>query len=152
HAQGPTTIVIAGHPHLAIPARLMKARDSKLRTIVMSHGIEVWCPLPLWRRLALRHADCLLAPSTDTSRKLVEVQSAEKAKVFRLAWPVNDEILRLANDPGSLQPPPDFPQGQVILTVGRWAASERYKGADDLIEVTSQLSASIPDLFLVAVG
>jgi glycosyltransferase involved in cell wall biosynthesis len=40
----------------------------------------------------------------------------------------------------------------VILTVGRWAASERYKGADDLIRAMPQLLGSFPDLHLVAVG
>jgi phosphatidylinositol alpha-1,6-mannosyltransferase len=40
----------------------------------------------------------------------------------------------------------------VVLTVGRWAATERYKGADDLIEAIAQLQPSTPDLHLVAVG
>jgi phosphatidylinositol alpha-1,6-mannosyltransferase len=40
----------------------------------------------------------------------------------------------------------------VILTVGRWAASERYKGADDLIRAMPQLLSSFPGLQLVAVG
>jgi len=151
-ARGRTSIVLAAHPHLALPAQLMKVRGTSLKTIVMSHGIEVWKPLPLLRRLSLRQADCLLAPSSDTARKLVEIQSVAKKKIFRLAWPVDEDMLRLADDSASLQPPPEFPSGKVILTVGRWASSERYKGADDLIRAIADLSARIPDLFLVAVG
>jgi phosphatidyl-myo-inositol dimannoside synthase len=40
----------------------------------------------------------------------------------------------------------------VILTVGRWASSERYKGADELIRAIPQLQAAVPGLHLVAVG
>ena len=38
------------------------------------------------------------------------------------------------------------------MTVGRWVASERYKGADYLIRATAQLRTRIPELHLVAVG
>ena len=48
--------------------------------------------------------------------------------------------------------PKNFPSAPVILTVGRWAASERYKGADELIRAVAQLRASIPALNLLAVG
>ncbi len=40
----------------------------------------------------------------------------------------------------------------MVLTVGRWAATERYKGADELIEAIAQLQASMPELHLVVVG
>jgi len=144
--------VLAAHPYLALPARLMKMRSPGLKSIVMSHGIEVWHRLPFFRRRALLHADLLLAPSSDTARKLVEIQTAPAEKICRLPWPVNEEILRFADSPASLPSPPAFPQGLVILTVGRWAASERYKGADDLIEAIPLIRESIPNVQLVAVG
>jgi phosphatidylinositol alpha-1,6-mannosyltransferase len=145
-------IVLAAHPYLAIPARLMKMRSNGSKTIVMSHGIEVWNSLPFLRRRALLQADVLLAPSSDTARKLVEIQTAPAEKIRRLPWPVNSEILQFADSPASLPLPPTFPAGPVILTVGRWAASERYKGADDLIEAIAQLREAIPNVQLVVVG
>jgi len=48
--------------------------------------------------------------------------------------------------------PKGFPRGQIILAVGRWAASERYKGADELIGAVAQLRSAFPGLHLVAVG
>jgi phosphatidyl-myo-inositol dimannoside synthase len=143
---------LAAHPYLALPARLMKVRSPGLKTIVMSHGIEVWNRLPFLRRRALLQADLLLAPSSDTARKLVEIQTAPAEKIRRLPWPVNAEILRFADSPASLHLPPAFPQGLVILTVGRWSAAERYKGADDLIEAFALLQKSMPNLKLVLVG
>jgi phosphatidyl-myo-inositol dimannoside synthase len=152
HARADVRVVLAAHPHLALSALLMKIRAPALNSIVMSHGIEVWKPLPPLRRLALQRADRVLAPSNDTARKVADVQSVAKEKIRKLAWPVNAVVLRLADDSSKLPLPAEFPGGQVVLTVGRWAATERYKGADDLIEAIAQLHASMPELRLVIAG
>jgi len=73
-------------------------------------------------------------------------------KIRRLPWALGREFSSLAERPARLEPPPEFPRGKVILTVGRWASSERYKGVDDLIRAVAQLHSVIPDLHLVAVG
>ena len=144
-------VVLAAHPNLALPAAAMKQFSPRLKAIVMSHGVEVWEPLPFLRRRALLAADLVLAPSSDTAGKLAEIQGVPPAKIRKLAWPINSDFLRMAGTP-SIKLPNDFPQGRVILTVGRWAASERYKGADDLIRSMVQLRARFPGLHLVAVG
>ncbi len=120
--------------------------------IVMSHGIEVWKRLPFFRRRALLKADLVLAPSSDTARKLAEVQSVPSVKIRKLPWPVNAEILQIANDSARPLRPAGSPEGLIVLAVGRWDASERYKGADELIEAVARLRLSIPDFHLVAVG
>jgi len=145
-------VVLAAHPNLALPVVAMKRFSPRLKTIVMSHGVEVWKPLPLMRRLALLSADLVLAPSRDTAQKLAEFQGVPPAKIRKLAWPLNPGFLRMAETPSSLPLPNGFPQGRVILTVGRWAASERYKGADGLIRAMAQLRMKFPGLYLVAVG
>lgn len=144
-------VVLAAHPNLALPVMGMKRFSPRLKTIVMSHGLEVWKPLPLLRRRALLASDLVLAPSRDTAQKLAEIQGAPPAKIRTLAWPLNPDFLRMAAMP-SLRLPDGFPEGRVILTVGRWAASERYKGADDLIRAMVQLRTRFPGLYLVAVG
>jgi len=145
-------IILAAHPNLALPASWMQRGSPHFKTIVMSHGIEVWKPLPGFRRRALIRANLVLAPSSDTAQKLIDVQGVAPSKVRKLAWPINPNFLLLAREPSRLPLPEKFPGGPVILTVGRWAASERYKGADELIRAVAQLRASIPGLHLVAVG
>jgi phosphatidyl-myo-inositol dimannoside synthase len=145
-------IVLAAHPHLALPADWMQRISPRLKTIVMSHGIEVWEPLPPARHRALLRANLVLAPSSFTAQKLVEVQGIPREKVRRLPWPLNPDFLRLADTPSALPLPQSFPRGRVILAAGRWASSERYKGADELIRAVAQLRAAHPDLQLVAVG
>jgi phosphatidyl-myo-inositol dimannoside synthase len=151
-AKGGAGIVLAAHPNLAVPAGWMRRAAPNVKVIVMSHGIEVWEPMPGFRRRALARADIVLAPSEYTAKKLVEVQGISPEKVRKLAWPLSPSFLSLADKPAGLSLPSTFPKGRVILTVGRWAASERYKGADELIGVIARIQATIPDLHLVAVG
>jgi glycosyltransferase involved in cell wall biosynthesis len=145
-------VVLAAHPYLALPAAWMKSLSPRLKTIVMSHGVEVWNPLPRLRRRALLSADLVLAPSSDTAQRLAEIQRVPPANIRRLAWPLNPDFLKMADNPAELSLPKNFPEGRVILTVGRWAASERYKGVDDLIRAVAQLQTKFPRLCLAAVG
>jgi phosphatidyl-myo-inositol dimannoside synthase len=145
-------IVLAGHPHLAPPAAWMRLMRPSLRTIVMSHGVEVWKPLTRQRRKALLAAERVLAPSTDTAAKLTGVQGVPFSKVLRVPWPMNPAFLQMALNPQTLPLPSGFPRGRIILTVGRWAADERYKGADELIRAIATLQPAIPEVQLVAVG
>ncbi|MFZ1974707.1 MAG: glycosyltransferase, partial [Candidatus Acidiferrales bacterium] len=149
-AVGSTNMTIAGHPNLALPAAFMNSVSRRLKTIVISHGVEVWQPLSHIRRAALHRADLVLAPSRYTAQKLNEVQGLPDEKIRQLPWPLSPDFLALATDPTSLPLPHEFPQGRVILTVGRWVASERYKGVDDLIFAVAQLRHKVPRLHLVA--
>jgi phosphatidyl-myo-inositol dimannoside synthase len=145
-------IVLVAHPNLAVPAGWMQRMAPQIKILAMSHGIEVWKPLPEYRRRALARANLMLAPSRDTAQKLVNVQGVAQEKIRRLPWPVNPSFLGLAVVPTRLPLPSKFPRGQVILTVGRWAATERYKGADELIRSVAQIRDRFPDVYLVAVG
>lgn len=145
-------IIFAAHPNLAPIAAAMRLRARQAQVIVGTHGIEVWQPLPALRRKALRGASMVLAPSSDTARKLTSVQGVRAEKIRRLPWPLDPDFLNLADSPGGLARPSQFPQGRVVLSVGRWAASERYKGADLLIHAISELTREFSDLHLVLAG
>ncbi|MGH9708720.1 MAG: glycosyltransferase, partial [Candidatus Acidiferrales bacterium] len=145
-------IILAAHPHLASPAALVRLFSPNARTLLMSHGVEVWQPLAPLRRRALLRADRVLAPSSYTSEKLATMQGVSKENIRKLPWPLDAAFRRMAEYLAALPLPPDFPQGRVILTVGRWAAAERYNGVDDLIRATAQLRPRIPDVHLVAIG
>ncbi|MGA6960218.1 MAG: glycosyltransferase family 4 protein [Candidatus Acidiferrales bacterium] len=145
-------LVLAAHPNLAVPASWMKRFALRMKVIVLAHGIDVWEPLSPRRHAALLAADLVLAPSSYTAQKLAEVQSVPAHKIRKLPWPLNAEVLAMAASPEALPLPPAFPRAPVILTVGRWAASERYKGADELIRAVAQLRTRFPDLNLAVVG
>ena len=145
-------IIIAAHLNLAVPALWMKKISPQTKTIVLCHGVEVWDALPAARRRALLAADMIIVPSTYTGAKLQTIQGVPAEKIRILPWPINSEVLRMSEARSNLPLPSGFPAGPVILTVGRWAAAEQYKGADDLIRAMPQLRSSFPDARLVAVG
>lgn len=147
-----TEIVLATHPYLAIPAAQMKMLRSQLKTIVISHGVEVWQPLTRLRHRAFLKADIFVAPSHYTIDRIIEAQAAPAAKTRRLPWPLNPDILNLASHHETLPLPKSFPDGLVVLTVARLASNERYKGVDQLIRVVAQLASRIPSLHLAVVA
>ena len=146
-------LVIALHPHLAPIVWLMKARNHKLRSMIFAHGVEVWKPLSWPRGSALRGADLILGPSTDTVRHLIEDQRVARVKVLQLPWALDPEFEARVASQDPYTRPPGFPQsGRVILTVGRWDRHEQYKGADTLIAAMPQVIHAAPDASLVVVG
>jgi len=146
-------LVIALHPHLAPVAWAMKVRTRKLRSMVFTHGIEVWQPLAWPRGPALRRADIVVGPSTDTVQRLISAQGVGEDKVQRLPWGLDPEFAARLAARDRLLPPPGFPQGKrIILSVGRWDTAEQYKGADTLIMALPQVLKAMPDVSLVLVG
>jgi phosphatidylinositol alpha-1,6-mannosyltransferase len=146
------TLIVALHPHLALIVAAMKFCAPRSRTVVFTHGIEVWTPLKRTRRSALQRSDMILAPSADTKRQLVVHQGVAEGKIRKLRWSLGPEFSPSAV-PGTNGPLPEsFSRGRVILTVGRWDAREAYKGVDHLIMALPALLAKIPEVRLVAIG
>lgn len=147
------SLVIALHPHLAPVVSLMKWRSPKLFSVVFTHGVEVWRPLSRSRKLALQRADLLLAPSADTAKRLISEQGVSPAKIRRLPWALDLEFETRVAASAAAALPAEFPRsGRAILTVGRWDAAEKYKGADTLIAALPRVLQSASDASLVLVG
>src|SRR5258708_33964942 len=64
-------LVLAGHPNLGPVVQAIRIAAPRMKSIICTHGIDVWEPLGGLRRLALRHADLGLAPSRDTADHVV---------------------------------------------------------------------------------
>jgi phosphatidyl-myo-inositol dimannoside synthase len=145
-------LALATHPNLAPIVRSMNVVAPRMKSIICTHGIEVWEPLSRMRRRALQRATLVLAPSRATADYVVSLQGVAREKVRVLHWGLDPdfEIRAAANSAARL--PAEFPQGRVILTVGRWLAKERYKGMDTLIQAMPRLLLRWPDVQLVMVG
>ena len=147
------SLVFALHPHLAPIVSVMKARHSGLRSIVFTHGVEVWRPLRWPRGASLRCADFVMAPSADSARHLTSDQRVLPRRIQQLPWGLDPEFeARLAMSEVPPVPPGFPPSGRIILTVGRWDAAEKYKGADTLILALPRVLKLAPDVTLVLVG
>jgi glycosyltransferase involved in cell wall biosynthesis len=145
-------VVLVNHPNLAPVAAAMRMVSPGSRVVVMTYGIDVWETLPPLRRAALRRAAAVTSCSTYTAEKLVSVQRVVADRVFHIPLSLDPEFMELAESAPTLAPPEGLPEGRIILSVGRWAANERYKGLDHLIQVLPELQRQTKNLYLVAVG
>lgn len=146
-------LVMALHPHLAPIVWAMRARRRKFRSMIFTHGVEIWQPLGWPGGAALRRADAVLGPSADTLRHLVSEQRVPPDKVHRLPWGLDPEFEARVAAAAPVEPPAGFPTtGRNILTVGRLVRAEQYKGADTLIAALPRILKTAPDVSFVLVG
>jgi phosphatidyl-myo-inositol dimannoside synthase len=145
-------LVLAAHPNLAPIVRSMNVLAPRMKSIICTHGIEVWEPLSGMRRRSLQHATMVLAPSRATADYVISVQGVAVGKVRVLPWGLDPGFETRLFGIADARLPADFPQGRVILTVGRWLATERYKGMDTLIQALPRLLLRWPDIQLVLAG
>ena len=147
------SLVFAMHPHLAPLVAAMRLRSGNSRSIVFSHGLEIWKPLGWPRGTALRNSDLLIAPSRDTAQHLICDQKISPEKVRQLAWGLDPEFEARLRAPAPPPRSPALPEvARIILTVGRWDPAERYKGADTLISALPRVLQTVPGAALVLVG
>ena len=145
-------VVLAAHPNLGPVVQAMQVVAPRMKSIICTHGVDVWEPLSGLRRRALRHSNLVLAPSRDTADHVAAAQGVARDRIRILPWALDPQFEALLM-PGTLKGPPrEFPAGRVILTVGRWLATERYKGMDTLITALPRLLTRWPEVQLVLVG
>jgi phosphatidylinositol alpha-1,6-mannosyltransferase len=135
--------VLTMHIHLAITAMPLVWR--RAQQSVFLHGVEVWKPLRMRERLALRNASAVLANSDSTVRRFQEINSD-----FR---ELSIEVCPLGIAP--LDAPvvgPSLEPGRFALIVGRLVGEARYKGHDLLLELWPAVLDQFPDFKLVIAG
>ena len=144
-----TQLVLTSHVNLGPLALWMKMLQGRARYWVMVHGMEVWEPLPLARRTALRKADGIIAVSRHTAETTVKVQRVARGKIVVLSPALDPRH----SAPDGEQPQWPVPQGsRVLLTVARLLASEPGKGVDTVIRALPRLLKSFANLYYVVIG
>jgi glycosyltransferase involved in cell wall biosynthesis len=145
-------LVLAAHPNLGPVVQAMRLAAPRMKSMICTHGVEVGEPLGVLRRGALRHANLVLAPSKDTAEHVASEQGVARNRIRVLPWALDPQFEALLAAGSQNAPPREFPAGRVILTVGRWLATERYKGMDTLITALPRLLTRWPEVQLVLVG
>jgi phosphatidyl-myo-inositol dimannoside synthase len=145
-------LILAAHPNLGPVVSAMKVVARGTKSIICTHGIEVWEKLPTLRRRALQNASLVLAPSKATAEALVLLHGLKESRVRVLPWGLDPDFETKLLGLSGVNVPAEFPQGRVILTVGRWVETERYKGMDTLIKAMPRLLLRWPDVQLALIG
>lgn len=142
--------VFCGHLHLVVPA-LIAARRARVPLWVQVHGVEAWHYPSRFRAWAIRRGDVFTSVSRYTRTALLSWLAVSPERVRVLPNTVAERFT-----PG--EPPEDLRKRlglaghKVLLTVGRLAAGERYKGQDHVIEAMPRLKSKVGAVKYIIVG
>jgi phosphatidylinositol alpha-1,6-mannosyltransferase len=138
-------VVWLGHPFLAPIGAIAGLGRRGAPFVVHAHGIEVWEPLPLHRRVALRRAAAVTCSSQHTATHVVRLQGLDPRRV-RVLHPALDPGFGGAGEPG------EAARERVILAVCRMNHGDRDKCLHEALRAFATLSPDFPDWRFVVVG
>ncbi len=116
---------------------------------VLAHGVEVWGHISPSKRAALRAANKILAVSRFTEQRLAERHNVSPDLMVRFSPVCDGDLLKVRPDAGKLA---GLEQRRKILTVGRIAAAERYKGHDVALQALPAVLEKVPDAAYLIAG
>ncbi|MGL4361338.1 MAG: glycosyltransferase family 4 protein [Sediminibacterium sp.] len=139
-----TKVLLVGHINLSPIVCLMRVLNPKMKTIVFTHGVEVWKPLSGLDAAMMRFSNRVLCVSKFTKRMLKEANDdISRDKIFVFLNAVNpfyegdkineDEVKELSRKLSiqSFKP--------IILSVGRICKEDAYKGFDLTIQALAEV-------------
>ena len=145
-------LVVCGHINL-LPLAWVAARLARARLALVIHGYEAWAPSS--HRLSnflVKRIDAFIAVSRYSAERFVQWSGVPRTHGFILPNCVNlDQFQPRERDP-ALVNRYGLRSATVMLTVGRLAAGERYKGIDEVIDVMPRLLRQFPALRYLIVG
>ncbi|MBK8724997.1 MAG: asparagine synthase (glutamine-hydrolyzing) [Holophagaceae bacterium] len=145
-------LVICGHINLLPLARLLQPWVRAPLALVL-HGIDAWRPLRrLDARASAAHPEAFIPVSEVTARRFAAWSGADAASFHRLQNAVHLERYGTGEPPAYLIERYGLAGRKVLLTLGRMAADEQYKGFDEVLESLPELSQEFPGLAYLAVG
>ena len=145
-------LVICGHIHL-LPAAWLLARLCGARLALIIHGIEAWTPSR--KRLAnwlARRVDAFISVSKYSAERFMQWSKRSMDQAFILPNCVDLDRFRPQPRDARLVERYGLQSSKVILTVGRLASTERYKGFDQVIELMPQLIKRLSNMKYLIVG
>ncbi|MDX1539779.1 MAG: glycosyltransferase family 4 protein [Geminicoccaceae bacterium] len=143
-------LVFCGHLHMAPLAAAVAVRQG-CPWWLQVHGIEAWQAPGRAVRVAVGRAALVTAVSRFTRRRLLAWADLEPERV-RVLPNVVEARFAPGPKPDALVRRLGLEGRRVLLTVGRLAASERYKGHDRVIEALAALADRHPDLVYLIAG
>jgi asparagine synthase (glutamine-hydrolysing) len=151
--------VVCGHINF-LPLALAIAGWRQCGVLLVVHGIDAWSPprgfelrggVDLARRMLAR-VDHVIAVSQVTANRLMAWSAIDANRFHILPNCVDPAQFSPTLDTRELAARYDVAGCRVLLTVGRLAGEERYKGFDEVLEVLPQLRSEYPDLRYIIGG
>jgi phosphatidyl-myo-inositol dimannoside synthase len=145
-------LVLCTHLHL-LPLGLLAGWWLRVPVVVVLHGVEAWTrPRKILRRIAAGHADWVVSVSSYTLQRFAEWVPVRQDRT--VVFPCCVDFGRFTPGAASEAVLQTYRIAgrSVVLTLGRLAATERYKGFDELLEVLGRLREAEPSVVCVIAG
>jgi phosphatidylinositol alpha-1,6-mannosyltransferase len=145
-------LIICGHLHL-LPLAWLTARHQQARLALVIHGFEAFAPTRnRLSNLVVDRIDAFIAVSRYSADRFVQWSNVARDRGFILPNCVDVNRFTPGERDRSLVDRYGLHSSKVMLTVGRMAAGERYKGFDEVIDAMPRLLQRFPDLKYLIVG
>src|SRR6202050_5298197 len=144
--RGRPDLVICAHIGMAPAARLIR-KVTGIPFWQCLHGIEVWRALSPSKERALKSAQRYIALTRFSLQATVDQHQLGEVSAVMLPPPLPEGA---SERPGCVSPAAF--EKPVVLTVGRLAASERYKGHDAMLDAWSSVLSKVPEAVYWIVG
>jgi phosphatidylinositol alpha-1,6-mannosyltransferase len=141
-------LCICTHLGLAPAARLIRG-IFQCPYWVLAHGVEVWGHISPAKRAALRSADKIVVVSRFTLERLAERHEIRPGLMSCVPPVFDGDLLTVQPDVARLA---GLEPRKKILTVGRLAAAERYKGHDVALQALPAVLEKVPDAAYLIAG
>ena len=146
------TIIVCGHINL-LPAALAARAICGSQLYLIVHGVDAWKPLrnPILNA-CVSQIDDFIAVSTVTRRRFLRWSGLRQDKGMILPNCVDLSVFTPGAKSQELLARYGLQDRIVILTLGRLAEEERYKGFDEVLEILPSLAKDIPVISYLIVG
>jgi len=151
-AGGHFDLVVCGHVNL-LPIAALAAVRARAPLVLLAYGIDVWRPTSnaIVNALA-RRVDLVIAISHVTLDRFLSWSRVPPHRCTVLPNAIHLERYGAAPRNPALVARYGTENRTVVLTLGRLAAEERYKGFDEMLEVLPRVIEKIPNLLYIVAG
>ena len=148
-------VIIVSHINMAFVGLLVKIINPKCQIWLIAHGIEVWRPLSLARRMFLKKCARIICVSSFTQREMIRLHNVDPGKCVVL----NNAIDPFMPSPSNFNKPRYLQQkykladdDMILFTLTRLAITEQYKGYEQVIKVLGKIRLNFPKIKYVLSG
>lgn len=148
-------IIIVSHINLAIVGIITKLINPRCKIWLIAHGIEIWRPVSLTKRLFLKRCNKVISVSNFTKQQVVTIHKIDPA----ICSVLNNTVDPFINLPETFSKPAELLKRYglcgnypIIFTLTRLASTEQYKGHDQVIKVISRLKHKFPGINYILSG
>lgn len=143
--------VFCGHVNLA-PLVGILCQLLGIPYTVMTHGKEVWQPLPKFTKSSLQKAAHIWTVSRYTCEVASLVNNLDPAKVKILPCAVNGDDFTPGAKPTALLERYGLTGAKVLMTVARLWSGDAYKGVDVTIQALPKIAHVFPEVKYLVIG